>query len=95
MRLSKERLAELLVERDNEKIEPIVVPTTPAPNTPYDPWRDPYKYPYGPIITYADKASDANSIANTPNTSEAHPDPNVYAQQSFTDGKEHQPSFIP
>ena len=42
MRLSKERLAELLVERDNEVTEPIIVP---APNTaPYTPWWDTVKY---------------------------------------------------
>ena len=55
MRLPKERLAELLAERDNEIIQPIVIPTQPAPS---DPWRNPY--PLGPIITYA----------NSPNTNE-------------------------
>ena len=30
MRLPKERLAELLVEMDNEKVDPIVVPSTPS-----------------------------------------------------------------
>ena len=50
MRLPKERLAELLVERDNEKVDPIVVPSTPS--IPYDPW-NPYRYPYGPIVTWA------------------------------------------
>ena len=66
MRLPKERLAELLVERDNEVIQPIVIPSQPTPS---DPWRNPY--PFGPTITYAD----------SPNTSESHPDPNIYAQQ--------------
>ena len=66
MRLSKERLAELLVERDNEVVQPIVIPSQPAPSAP---WINPY--PFGPTITYAD----------SPNTSESHPDPNIYAQQ--------------
>ena len=66
MRLPKERLAELLVERDNEVVQPIVIPSQPAPS---DPLR--YPYPFGPTITYAD----------SPNTSESHPDPNIYAQQ--------------
>ena len=68
MRLPKERLAELLVERDKEDevIQPLVIPSQPAPS---EPWRNPY--PFGPTITYAD----------SPNTSESHPDPNIYAQQ--------------
>ena len=42
MRLPKERLAELLVEAQNEVSEPIVLP---APNTaPYVPWWDAVKY---------------------------------------------------
>lgn len=65
MRLSKERLAELLVERDNEIIQPIVIPSQPAPS---DPWRNPY--PYGPVITYAD----------SPNTNDTKGDPNLHAQ---------------
>lgn len=54
MRLPKERLAELLVERDNEKVEPIVIPATPiAP----EPSR--YPYPWGPVITWF---NDANTL---------------------------------
>ena len=66
MRLPKERLAELLVERDNEVIEPIVIPSQPAPS---DPWRNPY--PFGPTITYAD----------SPNTNETKGDDNLHAYQ--------------
>lgn len=80
MRLPKERLAELLAERDNEVIQPIVIPSQPA-ITPNDPWRSPY--PLGPTITYA----------NYPNTNENAGNPNLHAQ-SFTDGKAHNPSFI-
>ena len=40
MRLPKERLAELLVERDAMDNTPIVVPNT----TPYVPWWDTVKY---------------------------------------------------
>lgn len=70
MCLPKERLAELLVERDNEKIEPIVIPSSPS-IPPYCPWRDPY--PWGPpYITWCD-------AAHAPNTATAHPDTN-YAQ---------------
>ena len=61
MRLPKERLAELLAERDNEVIQPIVIPAQPA-ITPNDPWRSPY--PLGPTITYA----------NYPNTNETATD---------------------
>lgn len=66
MRLPKERLAELLVERDNEVIQPIVIPSQPAPS---DPWRNPY--PFGPAITYAD----------SPNTNETKGDSNLHAYQ--------------
>ena len=40
MRLPKERLADLLVERDNEKVVPIVIPpiNVPTPVYPYTPW---------------------------------------------------------
>lgn len=66
MRLPKERLAELLAERDNEVIQPIVIP---QPTTqPSDPWKNPY--PFGPVITYAD----------SPNTNETTGDPNLHAQ---------------
>jgi hypothetical protein len=65
MRLPKERLAELLVERDNEVIQPIVIPSQPTPS---DPWKNPY--PFGPVITYAD----------SPNTNETKGDPNLHAQ---------------
>ncbi len=64
MRLPKERLAELLAEMDNVKIEPIVIPSQPAP---IDPWRNPY--PFGPTITYAD----------SPNTNETKGDDNLHA----------------
>lgn len=66
MRLPKERLAELLVERDNEVVQPIVIPSQPAPS---DPWRNPY--PFGPTITYAD----------SPNTNETEGNPNLHAYQ--------------
>lgn len=82
MRLPKERLAELLAERDNEVIQPIVIPSQPT--QPYDPWRNPY--PYGPVITYAD----------SPNTNDTEGNPNLRAYHgntSVTDGKEHNPSF--
>lgn len=66
MRLPKERLAELLVERDNEIIQPIVMP---QPTTqPSDPWQHPY--PLGPVITYAD----------SPNTNETTEEHNLHAQ---------------
>lgn len=66
MRLPKERLAELLAEMDDVKIEPIVIPSQPAPS---DPWRNPY--PFGPTITYAD----------SPNTNDTKGDPNLHAYQ--------------
>ena len=66
MRLPKERLAELLVERDNEVIQPIVIPSQPAPS---DPWKNPS--PFGPVITYAD---------DSPSTNEMTADPNLHAQ---------------
>ena len=66
MRLPKERLAELLVERDNEVVQPIIIPPQPAPS---DPWKNPY--PFGPTITYAD----------SPNTNETDSNPNVHAYQ--------------
>jgi len=69
MRLSKERLAELLAEMDNVEIPPIQIPTSPS--IPYDdPWK---RYPYGPIITYTEKTSDAN-------TAVAHPDSTIKAE---------------
>jgi hypothetical protein len=70
MRLSKERLAELLEERDNEVIQPIVIPSQPAQPSPYDPYKpyEPWKV-VGPTITYAD----------SPNTNETKGDPNLHA----------------
>lgn len=69
MHLPKERLAELLAEMDNVEIPPIAIPTPPSiPND--DPWR---RYPYGPIITYSEKTSEAN-------TAVAHPDSTLKAQ---------------
>lgn len=66
MRLSKERLAELLAERDNEVIQPIVIPAQPtSPSVPLEPWKL-----IGPTITYAD----------SPNTNETKGDPNLHAQ---------------
>lgn len=67
MRLPKERLAELLAEMDNMKIEPISIPTLPSttPYIPYEPWK------IGPTITYAD----------SPNTNETKGDPNLRAYQ--------------
>lgn len=46
MRLPKERLADLLVERDNEKVEPIVIPpvSIPTPVYPYPWWKDSVVY---------------------------------------------------
>lgn len=67
MRLPKERLAELLAELDDVKIEPIVIPQPTTP--PNDPWRNPYN-PFGPVITYAD----------SPNTNDTKGDPNLHAQ---------------
>ena len=66
MRLPKERLAELLAERDNEVIQPIVIPAQPAAPS-IDPWRNPY--PFGPIITYAD----------SPNTNDKKGNPDLHA----------------
>jgi hypothetical protein len=68
MRLSKERLAELLVERDSEVIQPIVIPAQPD-ITPNDPWKGPY--PLGQTITYADSL----------NTNEDAGNPNLHAYQ--------------
>ena len=59
MRLPKERLAELLVERDNEVIQPIIISPQPAPS---EPWKNPY--PFGPIITYADSPNTNNTKGN-------------------------------
>ena len=67
MRLPKERLAELLAERDNEVIQPIVIPAQPASPS-IDPWRNPY--PFGPTITYT----------NSQNTNETIGDPNPRRQ---------------
>ncbi len=66
MRLPKERLAELLVERDNEVVQPIVIPSQPAPSSP---WINPY--PFGPTITYAD----------SPNNNDTEGNPNLHAYQ--------------
>ncbi len=72
MRLPKERLAELLVEMQEEQTittpEPAPMPYTPPPSIPYDPWRNPY--PWGPVITYT----------NSPNTNETKEDPNLHVQ---------------
>jgi len=72
MRLPKERLAELLAERDNEVIQPIVIPPQPAPN---DPWRGPF--PIGPTITYA----------NYPNTNDTKGNPDLHAYFDKEDEK--------
>lgn len=63
MRLPKERLAELLAERDNEVIQPIIIPSQPV-STPSDPWKSPY--PYGPIITYTDTKPNTNDTSGSP-----------------------------
>lgn len=65
MRLSKERLAELLAERDNEVIQPISIPTSPSttPYVPYEPWK------ICPDVTYAD----------SPNINETKGDNNLHA----------------
>lgn len=59
MRLSKERLAELLAEllaeMDNMKIEPISIPTMPI-TAPYEPWKV-----VGPTITYDEGAPNTNT----------------------------------
>ena len=48
MRLPKERLAEIIVDmQDDPRIEYVPVPTPALPNTP--PWTE----PFGPHITYA------------------------------------------
>ena len=67
MRLPKERLAELLAEMDDVKIEPIVIPSQPT--TPYEPWRNPY--PFGPVITCTD----------SPNSNDTKGNPNLHAYQ--------------
>lgn len=64
MRLPKERLAELLAERDNEVIQPIVIPAPPF-NTPDEPW-NPHPYPYGPTITYTDTKQSTNDTSGNP-----------------------------
>ena len=53
MCLPKERLAELLAEMDNMKIEPISIPTMPI-TAPYEPWK------IGPTITYDEGAPNTN-----------------------------------
>ena len=59
MRLPKERLAELLVEMQNEsKVEVVPVPSPSIPNTsPCNP-----NSPFGPIITYAEQHPDPSII---------------------------------
>lgn len=64
MRLPKERLAELLAEMDDVKVDPIVIPAPPV-TTPNDPWK-PYPYPYGPIITYTDTKPNTNDTTGNP-----------------------------
>jgi len=56
MRLPKERLADLLVERDNEKVEPIVIPpiNVPTPVYPCTPWwKDNMVYCHQDTVTSA------------------------------------------
>ena len=66
MRLSKERLAELLVEMDSHPIEPIVIPAQPtSPSVPLEPWKL-----IGPTITYE----------GAPNTNSADVNSNLHAQ---------------
>lgn len=57
MRLSKERLAELLAEMDSHPIEPITIPTSPSttPYVPYEPWK------VGPTITYLTNSLDVQA----------------------------------
>ena len=75
MRLPKERLAELLAEMDDVKIESIVNPQQPT-TLPNEQRRNPYNpYPFGPVITYAD----------SPNTNDTKGDPNLHTYQ---EGKE-------
>ena len=62
MRLPKERLAELLAEMDDVKVDPIVIPAPPV-TTPNDPWK---QYPYGPIITYTDTKQSTNDTSGNP-----------------------------
>lgn len=62
MRLPKERLAELLAEMDDVKVDPIVIPSPPA-TTPNDPWKP---YPYGPIITCMGAEPNTNDTAGNP-----------------------------
>ena len=59
MRLPKERLADLLVERDNEKAEPIVVPpvTIPTPFYPYIRWWD--------NVVYSEQMGSTSAKMNT------------------------------
>ena len=68
MRLPKERLAELLAEMDSTPIEPIVIPSQPAPS---DPSKNPY--PFGPIITYTD----------SPNTNDTKGAADRFVQERF------------
>ena len=63
MRLPKERLAELLAEMDDVKVDPIVIPAPPV-TTPNDPWKW-YPYPYWPIITCTGtKPSTNDTVGN-------------------------------
>ena len=59
MRLPKERLAEIIVEMQNEaKVEFVPVPSPSIPNT------SPYKNPWdiGPTVTYAEQKLDPSIV---------------------------------
>ena len=94
MKLPKERLAELLVEMQEAKIDTLTIPVMPT--TPFgwgcdgihctNPQMDcincPRKTSGGVYITSPNTATGASTLKAEGNT-------------SFTDGKEHNPSFIP
>ena len=51
MRLSKERLAELLAEMDNSPVQPIVLPAPSCPSIPNT-------SPWGPVVTYTEQTKE-------------------------------------
>ncbi len=93
MRLPKERLAELLVEMESHPIEEPRIPTTPTTPSGYigcdgtictNPQMD--------CINCPRKTS--GGVYTAPNTATGISTLKAKGNSSFTDGKEHNPSFI-